>query len=228
MAWQLVVTHGRGSILRCRAAEQLADLYRISGSPQEAERYRSLAGTISRDIQATFMRDGGLLRASTGRSAQPDVWGSAFAVYPGVLSTRNARRVSQALARALSDGAIAWQGNIRHVPTDRDFSELSAWEQTVNNVFSRNRCQNGAYWNTPTGWVCHAVAGVDAEAARALALEYVEELRTGDFRRGDEYGSPYECIHPDGDYRQNPVYLTSVTCPLAAFRRLGWIDRDRH
>ena len=64
------------------------------------------------------------------------------------------------------------------------------------------------------------MAQIDPDAARELALAYVSELREGDFRRGEAYGSPYECMHPDGNYTQNAVYLTSVTCPLAAFRLL--------
>lgn len=210
------------SILRYRAAGQLADLHQMCGAQQAADRYRSLASTIAAEIRATFAHESGLLRASTGKSAQPDVWGSAFAVYSDVLGEREAEQVARALLRALNDGTIAWKGNIRHMPTDWDFSDASAWEQTVNNA-PKNTYQNGAYWNTPTGWVCYAIARVDDQAARHLALQYVEELRAGDFRQGEEFGSPYECIHPDGDHRQNPVYLTSVTCPLAAFQRLGWI-----
>jgi hypothetical protein len=213
------------SILRYRAAGQLADLQQMCGAQQAADQYRSLANTIAENIQSAFAHESGLLRASTGKSAQPDVWGSAFAVYSGVLGEREEEQVGRVLLRALADGTIAWKGNIRHVPTDCDFSDTSAWEQTVNNA-PKNRYQNGAYWNTPTGWVCYAVAQVDDNTARNLALQYVEELRAGDFRQGEEFGSPYECIHPDGDYSQNPVYLTSVTCPLAAFRRLGWIGGD--
>jgi len=65
---------------------------------------------------------------------------------------------------------------------------------------------------------------VDEPLAKQLAGEFIEELREGDFRKGPEFGSPYECRHPEGDHRQNPVYLTSVTCPLAAFVRLGMIQ----
>ena len=83
--------------------------------------------------------------------------------------------------------------------------------------------QNGAYWNTPTGWVCYAIAQVNPDIGKNLATEYVDQLQSDDFRMGDKFGAPYECIHPSGDHRQNPVYLTSVTCPLAAFQRLGWI-----
>ncbi len=213
------------SILRCRAARQLADLHGLCGKQQAVEQYRDLARRISESVSATFACDNGLLLASTGKSAQPDVWGSAFAVYSNVLSKQEAGKVAQALLRCLSEGTIAWKGNIRHVPTDCDFSDVSAWEETVGGR-ARNEYQTGAYWNTPTGGVCYAVAQVDDKAARELALQYVEELRAGDFRQGAEYGSPYECLHLDGDYRRNPVYLTSVTCPLAAFQRLGWIRRE--
>lgn len=208
------------SILRRRAAVQLVRLHELCGELPAAKRYRAVANTISENIGTVFAHPGGLLRASTGRSAQPDVWGSAFAVYSGVLPGPEAAKVAQALRRCLAAGTIAWKGNIRHVPTDGDFSEASAWEMPVNGSFRKDRYQNGAYWGTPTGWVCHAVARADPKAARELALDYIAELKAGDFRQGAAYGSPYECIHPDGDYRQNPVYLASVTCPLAAMRRI--------
>jgi len=211
------------SILRYRAAVQLADLHEMEGQQKEAERYRSVAATIAAHVVPAFAHDSGLLLASTGASAQPDVWGSAFAVYSNLLPAEQSQDVSRALERCLSEGTIAWKGNIRHVPTDGDFSDESAWEKPVNSSFARNRYQNGAYWNTPTGWVCYAVAQSDEGAARQLALDYVDQLRDDDFRQGEEYGSPYECIHPDGDHRQNAVYLTSVTCPLAALSALGWL-----
>lgn len=211
------------SILRYRAAVQLAQMHKMCGQKQAADLYRSLAMTVSKHAGTTFAHDSGLLLASTGRSAQPDVWGSAFAVYSGMLSGKEAEKVSQSLLHCLYEGTIAWKGNIRHVPTDCDFSDKSSWEKTVKNGHVKNRYQNGAYWNTPTGWVCYSVAQIDENAACELALQYVEELRVGDFRLGEEYGSPYECIHPDDNYRQNAVYLTSVTCPLASFRVLGWL-----
>jgi len=210
------------SLLRYRAAAQLARLHELWGEKQAASKYWSQAKTVSECVGSTFTHDSGLLRASTGKSAQPDVWGSAFAVYSGVLSDQQAHDVSQALLRHLSEGTISWKGNIRHVPTDCDFSDVSAWEETVGS-YAKNLYQNGAYWNTPTGWLCYAVSQVDINAARDLALQYVQELADGDFRQAEEYGAPYECIHPDGDYRQNAVYLTSVTCPLAAFRALNWL-----
>jgi len=87
----------------------------------------------------------------------------------------------------------------------------------------KNTYQNGAYWNTATGWVCHAVAKKDLRLARKLAAEYIDELKKGDFRLGGGHGSPWECIHPNGN-RQNPVYMTSVTVPLGVFRKPGIQD----
>jgi hypothetical protein len=59
----------------------------------------------------------------------------------------------------------------------------------------------------------------DPEAARKLAEEYVLELIENDFRKGPGYGSPYECFHSSG-FRQNPVYMASVTCPYIVFKKL--------
>jgi hypothetical protein len=142
-------------------------------------------------------------------------------VYAGILSDDAAESVCEGLRQALVSGTISWRGNIRHVPTDADFNEETAWERVLGG-FRKNRYQNGAYWSTPTGWVCYAVARLDEALARRHAREFLDDLRAGDFRRGNDFGAPFECMHPDGDYRQNPVYMTSVTCPLAAFRRLGW------
>ncbi len=200
------------SLLRWQAARELREL-----TGQSA--YADTAARIQAHLTEIFRHPGGLLRASTGRSSQPDVWGSAYAVVIGALDGASARSVAERLAAAYRAGTLAWRGNIRHVLTCDDHSATTAWDTTDCPL---NRYQNGAYWNTPTGWVCEAMAKVDEPAARKLAAEYLDELREGDFRQGDDFGSPYECLHPDG-HRRNPVYMTSVTCPLASFHRLGWV-----
>lgn len=205
------------SLLKVRASDELATLADQSGEENIAQKYRDDATRLRGAIDATFATDRGLFRASTGKSAQPDVWGTAFGVYVGAFSPSRVRVACEALAKAYRAGTLSWQGNIRHVLTSDDFSAKTAWEVTD---CRKNSYQNGAYWGTPTGWVCYAMAKVDPDAARQLAGEYVAELREGDFRKGPEFGSPWECMHPEGDFRQNPVYMTSVTCPLAAFRRM--------
>ena len=185
--------------------------------PTDAAHYRDDAKRIRSAIESTFALDNGLYRASTGLSGQPDVWGTAYGVYIGAFNQTRTRTACQALANAYHAGTLAWHGNIRHVLTSDDFSPTTAWQKTD---VPKNRYQNGAYWVTPTGWVCYAIAKVDRPAAQQLAHEYVQELREGDFRKGPEFGSPWECMHPDGGHKQNPVYLASVTGPLAAFHRI--------
>jgi len=89
----------------------------------------------------------------------------------------------------------------------------------------KNCYQNGAYWDAPVGWVCHAVAQHDEAAAVRLALDYVADLQRDDFRQGEAFGGPWECAHPVRAHRQNPVYMASVTCPLGVFRRMGWVTK---
>ena len=206
------------SVLKYRAARELAELFRGLGETEEVGAYGAEADRLREAIGATFPLPSRFLRASTGTSAQPDVWGTAFAVYVDALTRDIADGACRALAQALREETIAWRGNIRHVPTDADYSAESAWEKALT---AKNTYQNGAYWNTPTGWVCYAVARVDRLLAADLARAYIEELREGDFRRGPEFGSPWECMHPAGAHRQNPVYMTSVTCPLGVFLRMA-------
>jgi hypothetical protein len=205
------------SVLKYRAATDLAVLFDALGRAEQAKTYRDNAARLRDTLPKRFPADRGILRASTGLSAQPDVWGTAFAVYVGALPPDVEKAACEGLATALKNGTIAWKGGIRHVPTDADFSKKGAWEKAL---AGKNTYQNGAYWDTPTGWVCFAVAKADPGAAKALAKDLVDELREGDFRKGEEFGSPWECFHPDKNHRQNPIYLASVTAPLDAFQRM--------
>ena len=205
------------SLLRCRAAKHLADMFNLIGDAVEYQKYADLAMRISKRIPEVFFHEYGLLKASTGKSAQPDAWGSALAVYYDLVDKKASIGLSKKLAKAVEQKNIAWKGNIRHVPVDADFNDITAW--AVSNP-PKNTYQNGAYWGTPVGWVVYAVAQVDKKLASGLVKEYIQELREGDFRKGPEFGSPWECIHYENNYKQNPVYMTSVTCPLATFQRL--------
>lgn len=206
------------SLLKLRAAIELAALMDATGNGLAADLYREDAAHIRDAVAATFPLDSGFLRASTGRSAQPDVWGTALAVYLNMLPPEIEFNACNALANAYRSGTIAWRGQIRHVPTDADFNSDTMWESTPTH---KNRYQNGAYWATPTGWVAYAVARVNRGLSQQLAAEYIETLRDGDFRKGGRHGEPWECAHPKGDYRQNAAYLTSVTAPFSAFVRIA-------
>ncbi|MBS1724338.1 MAG: hypothetical protein JSS66_15455 [Armatimonadetes bacterium] len=167
---------------------------------------------IRANLIPTFQRDGWLM-AATGIGRQPDVWGTAFAVHSGVVTGAARWKAVAALVEAVKKGTITYKGAVRHVPTDLDFSADTAWEKTVG--IPRNRYQNGAYWHVPTGWLVSAISSSEPKLARALLKDMIDHVTSE-----GQLGAPWECLHPDGDYRQNPVYLASVTLPYEVLRGL--------
>jgi len=205
-----------GSLLRYRSAIEIKELLLQAGDVALAGKYGRIAERIRSNLVPVFADERGMLRASTGKSSQPDVWATAFAVFIGALDGDDERKAGSALAEAYRMGTLAMEGQIRHVLTSDDFDATTAWEKSL---AGKNTYQNGAYWGTPTGWVCQAMQGADPEAAGQLAKEFVDHLRKSDFRiKGTGNGGPWECMYPPTGHQQNPVYMTTVTVPYAVFR----------
>ena len=114
---------------------------------------------------------------------------------------------------AYKKGDLSLRGNIRHVLRSDDFSSQTAWEYSE---AAKDSYQNGAYWGTPVAWVANLMAETRVDYAKQLIQEYIMELREGDFRKGEGFGAPWECFNLKS--AQNPVYMTSVTCPLIALK----------
>jgi len=201
------------SILKYRAANQLSALFGKLKNKAKAAQYKEIAVKI-KAAMPQFLNKDGMLTASNGRSGQPDVWATAFAIYLNILEGENALKAARHLEAAYKNGTLAHKGSIRHVIKDEDFSQNTAWETSL---VGKNQYQNGAYWGTPTGWVSYAIAKVNKESATKLIKEYIEELRENDFRKGSNFHAPYECFYPGG-YTRGPVYLTTVACPYIVLR----------
>ncbi|MCM4150877.1 hypothetical protein DHD05_04665 [Arenibacter sp. N53] len=204
------------SILKFRAALDLADLFEKLNNTTKAEKYNSIAQKIKEALPLVFLDERGMLKASNGKGSQADVWSTALAIYYDILNKENTDRTSRFLSKAYENGHLSYKGNIRHILTTDDFNGSTAWEFSL---AQKNTYQNGAYWGTPTGWVCYAIAKTNYKLSQKLAKEFVDDLRENDFRKGLEYGAPFECFHPSG-HTQNPLYMTTVSCPLAAFRAI--------
>ena len=202
------------SLLKFQASLELAELFDWIGRIDKATTYRTIAGRLKEEIPQLFSDNRGMLLASTGKSKQADVWSTALAVYLGVLEGERMEKTSLFLRDTYKQGTLANRGNIRHILTSDDFSDSTAWESSI---ARRNYYQNGAYWGTPTGWVCYAIAKTDVATARKLAKEYVDDLREGDYRKGNEYGAPWECYNEGS--AQNAVYLTTVSVPYSVFNK---------
>jgi hypothetical protein len=205
------------SVLRHRAAGQLAELSAALGDTESVASFRRIQDMIAANLGPTFADAPGLdgwLRASTGACAQADVWGTLFALHRRVLPESFAAAAERAVLRAANDGTITYLAAVRHVPTNLDFSKESAWERTAG--VGVNTYQNGAFWHTPTGWLITTVARSDQALALDLFDRFLRHLREQDYRLGAGRQAPWECIGPTG-YAQNGVYMTSVALPLAVF-----------
>lgn len=197
------------SLLKYSAAVELAYLFTKTQNNTKAAYYQNIALQIKTAVPKVFTNANGMLVASTGTSAQPDVWATALAVYIGVLQKDAAAKAGTALAAAYTKGTLAYHGNIRHITTDSNYNKETAWQVAGVPI---NTYQNGAYWGTPTGWVAYAIALVNTAAAKQLISEYIADLRETDFRKGAGFNGPQECFYPP-NYTSGPVYLTTVSCP---------------
>ena len=208
------------TLLRYRAAKQLSELCRAKDRPRSAAKYEVIARCIVANIERVFLlpaAQDGWLRAATEIGRQPDVWATLFALHLGVLSRKSATRARKTIAAAVRapGNTVEYQGAIRHVPSDRYFKPGQCWESGGTGV---NTYQSGAFWHTPTGWLVEALQRVDSELAREVSDRFIEHLKGGDFRKGGAQGAPWECFGIKMAGAQNPVYMTSVTLPLAVLQ----------
>jgi hypothetical protein len=208
------------SLLRYRAAGELAELAEALGHRDRVAAYRHAQKTIRPNLTRTFGDHSGKegwLRASTGLSSQPDVWGTLFALHLRVLDRAQASAAQRTVADALRRGTITLEGGVRQVPTDRDFSKTTAWERSMCAI---NTYQNGGCWHTASGWLIEALWKHDRVLALQVFNEMVAQLRAQDFRKGPGHGAPWEVYGPNGKGRQNAVYMASVALPYGILKRL--------
>lgn len=220
---QLVGAMSFVTLLRYRAAKQLAELCKAGGKERAAAEYAQTAQKIAANLVPVFsdpdQRDGWLL-AATEVGKQPDVWATLFALHLGVLPSEAADRARKTVAAAVRapGNAIEYQSAVRHVPSDRYFRPNQCWEAGGGPV---NTYQSGAFWHTPTGWLIEALQASDPALARQICDRYIRHLREGDFRKGPGRGAPWECFGLDMAGAQNPIYMTSVTLPLAILQGMS-------
>ncbi len=201
------------SILKYKASLELAELFDLLKNREKAALYRNDAKRLKEEIPQHFSDSRGMLLASTGKSKQADIWSTVMAIYYGIIEGEQALNASRTITDGYKKGLLAKNGNIRHIFIGEDFSEKSAWEKSL---VQKGDYQNGGYWGTPTGWVCYTIAKTDPAAAKQLAKEYIDNLRAGDFRKGGEYGEPWECYNIKAP--QNSIYMTTVTSPYTVFK----------
>lgn len=189
------------SLLLVQASRQLSDLLEIANRKEEAAYWRRGAQQVAGKVREVFWdTKAGLFRAATLVCNQPDIWGSAFAVYIGVTTTNQAQRVAWYFKDHYRE--IVKRGQLRHLPAGM------FWEQTIG--VQPGTYQNGAYWATPLGWFVYALDLVDPPLADQTITDLVRDFIT----TGDEN----ECVN-DG-YSNVSHYIASVALPLAGIRAM--------
>ena len=197
------------SVLRFKSALALEKIFRKD--ERKSRYYRVQAEKIAKNIDSTFFSDGWLLSA-TGICRQPDVWGTAFAVYEGVLSEEHAAACSRSLLRAYRDKTAVTDGYVRHILT-ADAQGRGFWEKAH---VRENEYQNGGWWGTPVGWYAYALSKTDKAAAAELLEDYLTE-----YLRFKEAGAPFEWISADKSRLEGKRYGTSAACPYEAILRIA-------
>lgn len=205
------------SLLRFESALKLAHIFEGLDMHDEADMYRAQVTLLRRSIIETFYsedeRHEGWLFSATGIGNKPDVWGSAYAIYLGLLPEELMRATAASLLRGYRERTTVLQGQVRHIPTTYGYWEMA---QCAPGTY-----QNGGYWAYPVGWYVYTLAQIDETAAAAMFSEYLGYIRQSwddSFRSG-----AWECINPELNHYQNPGYLASVALPYVTLRNKGLI-----
>ena len=184
------------SLLYVQACRQLAELLEAGDHEAEAHRLAAESERVAASVREVFWDPGmGLFRAATARCREPDIWGSAFAVYLGVADERQSVAVAECF-RAQYE-RIVQDGQVRHLP------DGVYWESAG----PRDEYQNGGFWATPTGWFVVTLDLVDPALADRTIADMVDHFR--------RYGA---CEWTRGDRRRLPNYLASAALPLDGIR----------
>lgn len=187
------------SLLLIEAGRRLAAMLRALGRQDEARKWAETANQAALAVNATLWDHAtGLYLAASECCRQPDIWGSAFAVWLGVAEKEKAWRIATYFKENYA--GLCRHGQIRHLPAKM------YWERAC----PPDTYQNGAYWATPTGWFVHTLALVDA----ALARQTVVDLADFFIRNGI-------CEWSIGETVKLPGYVASVTLPLQGIRTLA-------
>lgn len=186
------------SLLLIEANRHLAAMMRELERADQAAIFEEGADKLVKQVQAAFWDEKiGLFLAATGQCHQPDLWGSAFAVYAGIASPEQSGSIARYFQQHYDQ--VVKKGQLRHLPKG------IYWDAAC----ERDTYQNGGYWATPAGWLMGTLELVDPNLAERVLVELVQDFQ----ERGVN-----EWIHGDAVHTRN--YLASVTLPLAGAKRL--------
>lgn len=197
------------SLLRYRAALRLEEIFTAAGYSQKAAHYKKATDVIRENIVSLFYKDGWLYSA-TELCCQRDVWGTAFAIWLGVLPSEQALQGAGRLLKAYRDRECVSEGQIRQILLSDD--SVTAWESSGSPY---QTYQNGGYWPVATGWYAYAISLADRDAAAELMTELL-----GQITAHKSAGAPYEWMNIDDTEHSGLYYGASAALPYTAAVRI--------
>jgi len=204
------------SLLYYESALKIVSLYKRIDEPKPAQIFELEAKKIADNIEYLWNPEVCLYNAASYDCCQSDVWGSAYAVYIGIVDEKKGRLISESLIKNWD--RIVKRGQIRHisVPTtwEKLLTDAKEYRYSIRGRSTRwliDRCapgmyQNGAYLATPVGWIAQAVRKVNPRLANQLLSDLI-----ADFKKN----GVWECINDD--YQKDEGYVLSTTMPLSGF-----------
>ena len=190
------------SCLRYHAAQILQEIF-----PDSAY-YVGIIKTLQENILQTFYDNKtGWFWSATGIGRQHDVWATAYAVFLGI--TREGKTLS-ALAEGYRNQTAVVHGYVRHILTNEDVSESSAWESSIAEY---GRYQNGGYWATPTGWYGYALYLYDGSIS--IFEDFLQHTQAY-----QSIGAPFEWINTDTTDFSGLWYGTSGVLPYIGAKEI--------
>lgn len=172
----------------CKEMEALCRKYNY-GNP---DIYKVRSENIQKNINKLMDEKSGMFWAADKDCKQIDIWGSAYAVYVGITSEEQSKKISEYLIRNADQ--IVMKGQIRHLP-----GSDASW----NNLFlpiTAGTYQNGAYWATPLAWVVPVLAQQNLPLAKKILRDVIKNFQENGIN---------ECINTD--YLNIPNYVASAT-----------------
>lgn len=203
------------SLLRYQSATELSALLCETDKKDDAIYYDQHAQNIKSNILKTFWDESGWLYSATGLCHQYDVWGTAYAVYIGILPKELEKRTLDAFATSYKNGEISVHGYLRMIRTCDDDKFGQSWECTNVLLNKPGNYQNGGYWASASGWLFYALAKSDIRLAKECIDKFIVHTK-----KHQAEGAPFEFINASDTYFEGKLAGTCATLPYAGAKRI--------
>ncbi len=102
------------SVLFWDACQKLVEMFEAIGQPSRAAPWRREAQRVKAAVASLWDDQQGLFVAASVRWRQPSMWGSVFAVYAGLATPEQARRIARYCLD--HEDLFVFRGQMRHLP----------------------------------------------------------------------------------------------------------------